>query len=170
MSLFRDGVSSLLGGPIKRPHALPPIDGQPNKPEPPRSKDLQRLTSELEKIKEAAAVQRSILEQEIQAKQREQERLSTLERAYDDAADALAVADAQFASDKAKMAGLESDLVAMWSKPHNMRNPETRINSYNGLAILRLAVSDFPRVRSILAQQLADAEIALQNFKASISE
>jgi chromosome segregation ATPase len=134
--------------------------------EPPKSKgDVAKLQQDLDDLKKSAADQAAAIERRIAEKKSQQERLAQLERQFDDASDALLLADSQHAADKNQMAGLEQDLIDLWSKPRNARNPESRVNGYNGLAILRLAVSDFPRVRQVLAARLADAEAALEAFK-----
>jgi len=124
------------------------------------------INEPLHRLQREADQQRQALEANIAEADQHQRRLSGLQRCVDDAADTLIRADSQLAQLKGAAASIEEGMLVAWGlTAHVADGTPTRPPDYSALVAIRAAISDFPRCRKQLENNLAVAQRALHDFE-----
>jgi hypothetical protein len=113
---------------------------------------------------ELALKQRELDERATKAAELQAE-AERLQRNVDDAADRLVRADSQFAAFKERATQLRRTLGEAWSSPPRGQHGIVPAVDYSGLLAVEAAISDFPRVREVLAKDVSGAQAALKKFE-----
>jgi hypothetical protein len=108
--------------------------------------------------------QQSRLDAEAQRASQLQRDCETLQLGVDRAADRLQMADAQFASFKARESQLKETLVNLWGGGPQGYNGITPSIDYGGLLAVTKAIESYSEVRLVLTKDLQDAQHALEQF------
>jgi chromosome segregation ATPase len=118
---------------------------------------ISELARGLDSINAEFAQKKAALEAELERAHAIQRRLAGLQRALDHVTDNLARAEEQYTSIQESITRVRALMPLAWTRPHGA--------DYSFLSSAKEALLDWPRIKSLLQEQVVQAQAALAAFK-----